>query len=411
MKAIATLLLLFVLHTVYGQTDSFWMLLDSAKTMFKREQGLSQPELDTFNYRPIEQKLKEAIALNPNSEEAHYFLAYTYSRINSRDGRTMLSTNKELVIKASEEFEQVIKLTPKYKGDIISLDPYSKLSSEWGALGLSYINRNLLDSARWAFQEGKRRGGFSRFILDVNKAVLDACSPNAILITSGDLYTIPLWYLQFVQAYRTDVSVVDVSLLGTQWYPSFLTDSKSVSFDLPKAVLDTIDYIAWQDTDVTINDFTWTISPSYYNQYLFRNDRVLLSLLKENKFKREVYFTTGFVKDMQLSLTDYLNSLAVVDKLGFIKEPGLNYTNYYNNMEKLLQLANEINRNSIDECFMLDGYRYSIFSKVYNFIMNNEKPKASALLKLLDTYVNEKDFPYRDGQARKYLEQLKLECK
>ncbi|WP_046744811.1 glycosyltransferase family 117 protein [Kordia zhangzhouensis] len=76
------------------------------------------------------------------------------------------------------------------------------------------------------------------FAYDFGKAYLDACPEQAILITDGDNMTFPLWYLQQVEGYRTDVRVINFDQLNIDSHVDNLTkklyESKPVKISLDK---------------------------------------------------------------------------------------------------------------------------------------------------------------------------------
>ncbi len=56
--------------------------------------------------------------------------------------------------------------------------------------------------------------------------ILAGLDENAIIFTNGDNDTFPIWYLQQVEKFRTDVTVVNLSLINLPWYIKQLKHDK-----------------------------------------------------------------------------------------------------------------------------------------------------------------------------------------
>ncbi len=82
-----------------------------------------------------------------------------------------------------------------------------------------------------AFQNWDDHDRSNRYTSHLNaKAYLDSCDPNAIMFTIGDNDTFPLWYMQEVENYRTDIKLINSSLFATDWY---IDQMKRATYDAP----------------------------------------------------------------------------------------------------------------------------------------------------------------------------------
>jgi len=197
---------------------------------------------------------------------------------------------------------------------------------------------------------------------------LESCAPNAILFTYGDNDTYPLWYAQEVENIRPDVRVVNLSLLGTDWYirqmkkkvnqadalPITMPDEKFVQgvrdvmgyqdYSTPGAVeLKDIFDILTSDNDedkatyqdgskenflpsknfkITINpdqviatktlpeskrdQITPSIEWTYNKGYVTKTELAMIDVLAHNNWKRPIYFAITVPDDNYMGLGDYL---------------------------------------------------------------------------------------------------------
>jgi hypothetical protein len=96
---------------------------------------------------------------------------------------------------------------------------------------------------------------------------------DAIIFTNGDNDTFPLWYIQDVEGFRTDVKVVNLSLLNTPWYIKQCRDNQ------PRVP------IKW--TDEQINRLTPVPTA---DGWLLVRDIAVRHILQANEWKRPIYF-------------------------------------------------------------------------------------------------------------------------
>lgn len=384
---------------------------DSGKQEFK-----DQSQKDTADYSKAFRMLSNQVRQNPQNAEYRYFLGYAIDRINAEDGKGMLQLQKELTMRASEQFEEVNKLEPIYKGEIFILDPYSKLTSIWGCLAESYLTRKLIDSAKWAFLEGKKRGGFIEPVLEFNRQLLNSCEKKAILISYGDNLTIPIWYLQTIENLRTDITVVDANLLNTNWYPKYLKHERDLKISLSDTVIDTLEYEQWESKEITITNstnpmqtFTWELRPTYINSYILKGDKILLNIFQQNLFQRPMYFAGNSDSTYNLFLTPYIVDQGTVTKVIPHKiDWNSNILTIPENLKhyNIDKLKKEDILKSRDAILLLNDFRWCYYNIIFHMLKKSKHSEAQELIKMMYEKFKKDKLPFSSNEAEQYFLEL-----
>ena len=368
------------------------------------------------DYQKAIAALEEAVSLEPNNPSAHYYLAYAYSGLNRKISRGTSYRDRYLTIKSSIQMETVIRLSPAFPAKLI-LSPYSKITSEWASLALHYYNNNDLDSAFWAFSQGRKRGGFSEFMLNIHRIQLDHCPKNSILFSKGDDNTFNFLYLQVIENHRADVAVIDLNLINKLWYQNMLIQRSVVDFAPSKKTREDYHFVSWNDTiiEIPLNNtnrvFSWDFEARGSNPfYLYYGDLAMMSMISKNQFHRPVLFINGIPNEDYHNLWSEVRDEILSKRITPLDEKRLSTQTYDSLALSILENVKDFNVNSYDERLQLNNIRKSILNRIYLDWLSNvdtDKENAKYLLNMLTTKLPVNIYPCLDEETSNMIKDFK----
>jgi hypothetical protein len=161
-----------------------------------------------------------AIELDPCSSFAHTVLADSYNPQFSGWERANADTTWHHLLKA------------------VACD--SSDGNAWFGVWTEAMRRGAWDTEARTLRMLVQTGFLTRAALAYGRWLLSYLPTDALLIVNGDMDTYPPLALQEVEQLRTDVVVVNASLLNTAWYPRYLRDRHRLMLPFDDAGLESL---------------------------------------------------------------------------------------------------------------------------------------------------------------------------
>jgi tetratricopeptide (TPR) repeat protein len=271
---------------------------------------LALDEFKNAHYEAAIDYLKQALAGSAGDAELYYYLGY-FTHYLCYDSVPLSGFDRRKSDEVLHYLEKAVEIDPHY-GDALYF-----VGAEYGARARQEMWKGDAGRAAEEFRRGQKAGGYPDWMIEYGRNTLRSCGKGAILITGGDAETNPVEYLQCVDGYRIDVTVIPLSLLDRPWFIGLL-ERGATGMLTPAPISWTTEQIEsmrpfkWKKTTLLIpvpeevrgmyqtdnKLIEWEVSPNLGRggeppDLLSAGRAAFLDIVRTNEWKRPIHFATG----------------------------------------------------------------------------------------------------------------------
>jgi hypothetical protein len=270
------------------------------------------------------------------------------------------------------------------------------------------------------YREHNRHGNY--VASDYAYNLLNTVAPNGIIFTNGDNDTFPLWYMQEVEKVRTDVRVVNLSLLNTPWYILQLKRNEpKLNVPLPDDQIEQMTVIPWKSREMSIEvpdslnpegKIAWRMDPGFRDMGLRIQDQMIYILARAAKWERPVYFAVTVPDNNRIGLDQYLSMEGLALRLHPKKVSKVDEEKIFDNFTQVYRFRNLSNpdvyyNNNVKR--LIQNYRTCAMQGVMALLDKGEKDKARVLMDFMEEKIPEERIPIYHNELMLQLGRLYLE--
>jgi len=249
---------------------------------------------------------RQATEANPDDAEAWFLLGW-YTHYRSYDSRPLSGFTRATSDSILRFLGRAVQL------DSTLGDAYYFIGAEYGCRFREALCRGDVKQAKADLRAGRARGGYPDWALEYCRNMLRLCAKDAILIVDGDIVVNGVSYLQLVERYRPDVTVMYMlsvpsyallfktgipgavvpapislsreQILGRQTFP-WATDTVRVRV---KAAA--LEELGLSSPDTV---FEWEVATDSSSPWIGMHTALLLDMVETNRWRRPMCFASGY---------------------------------------------------------------------------------------------------------------------